>query len=213
MKISSLSFNLEKRLKPLNFRDKLALRVVKIMRFFADAFFKNRYGHRAVVLETVAAIPGMVGGMLKHFQCLRRIKDDDGWIKELLEEAENERMHLMTFIHIAQPNFLEKIIITLAQGIFGLFYLILYLCSSYTAHRFVGYLEEEAIISYSQYLKEIEEGKIPNIEAPSIAKEYWQLLDDAKLIDVIKAVLQDECKHREVNHYFANNLLSEKTVL
>lgn len=213
MKISSLNFDLKKRLKPLNFRDKFALNLVKIMRFFADAFFKKRYGHRAVVLETIAAIPGMIGGMLKHFQCLRRIKDDDGWIKELLEEAENERMHLMTFIHIAQPNFLEKIIIILAQGLFGLFYLILYLCSSYTAHRFVGYLEEEAIISYFQYLKEIEAGKIPNIKAPSIAKEYWQLLDDAKLIDVIKAVLQDECKHREVNHYFANNLLSEKKVL
>jgi ubiquinol oxidase len=179
------------------------------MRFFADAFFKKRYGHRAVVLETVAAIPGMVGGMLKHFQCLRQIKDDQGWINELLAEAENERMHLMTFIHIAQPNFLEKMIIILAQVIFGFFYFILYLCSSYTAHRLVGYLEEEAIISYSQYLKEIEDGQIPNIQAPSIAKDYWHLLDDAKLSDVIKAVLQDECKHREINHYFANDLLNE----
>lgn len=77
------------------------------MRFFADAFFAKRYGHRAVVLETVAGVPGMVGGMLQHLKSLRRCKDDQGWIKILLDEAENERMHLMTFIEIAQPNWLE----------------------------------------------------------------------------------------------------------
>jgi len=103
---------------PKNFRDKFAYCLVKFMRFFADSFFKKRYGHRAVVLETIAAIPGMVGAMLKHLQCLRRIQDDQGWIHTLLEEAENERMHLMVFIHIAQPNFLERLIIIIAQALF-----------------------------------------------------------------------------------------------
>ena len=72
--------------------------------FFADKFFANRYGNRAVVLETVAAVPGMVGGLLVHLKALRSIKDDEGWIRELLDEAENERMHLMTFIKIAEPS-------------------------------------------------------------------------------------------------------------
>jgi len=192
--------------RPNNFRDKVALFFVKSMRFFADTFFKKRYGHRAVVLETIAAIPGMVGAMVIHFKCLRRIKDDHGWIRNLLDEAENERMHLMTFIHIAQPSLFERILIIVAQGVFITFYLILYLCSSYTAHRLVGYLEEEAIISYSHYLKEVEEGRIPNSNIPPIAQTYWNLAKEARLSDLIKVVRDDEDKHRQNNHQFANDL-------
>lgn len=64
--------------QPIGVRDHVALSLVKFMRFFADTFFRKRYGHRAVILETVAAVPGMVGGMLKHLKCLRRIEDDGG---------------------------------------------------------------------------------------------------------------------------------------
>ena len=48
---------------PLQFSDRVALTFTKGMRFFADTFFKKRYGHRAVILETVAGVPGMVAGM------------------------------------------------------------------------------------------------------------------------------------------------------
>jgi len=37
----------------------------------------------------------MVAGMLIHLKSLRKMQDDKGWIKILLDEAENERMHLM----------------------------------------------------------------------------------------------------------------------
>src|SRR5262245_57394436 len=103
---------------PRDFSDRFALAVTKFARFFADTFFANRYGHRAVVLETIAAVPGMVGGALQHLRSLRRMESDQGWISTLLDEAENERMHLMTFVQIAQPSWLERLIILLAQGIF-----------------------------------------------------------------------------------------------
>jgi len=48
---------------PQDLRDRFALRLVKLMRIVPDMFFAKRYGHRAVVLETVAAVPGMVGGL------------------------------------------------------------------------------------------------------------------------------------------------------
>ena len=96
--------------KPENMSDRVALAFTKLLRFIADTFFKKKYGHRAVVLETVAAVPGMVGGMLIHLKSLRKIKEDKGWIKTLLDEAENERMHLMTFINIAQPTLFERIL-------------------------------------------------------------------------------------------------------
>jgi ubiquinol oxidase len=198
--------NLEIHHKPENLSDRIALAFTKLLRLIADTFFKKKYGHRAVVLETVAAVPGMVGGMLIHLKSLRRIKEDKGWIKTLLDEAENERMHLMTFINIAQPTLFERFLIMFAQFIFIVLYLFIYLISPRTAHRIVGYFEEEAVISYSQYLKEVEDGKIENVKAPKIAIDYWNLPLNSTLKDVIKVVRDDEAGHRDVNHGYANIL-------
>ena len=202
--------NLLRHHKPQNFSDHVALAFTKFLRLLADTFFKKKYGHRAVVLETVAAVPGMVAGMLLHLKSLRKMQDDKGWIKILLDEAANERMHLMTFIKIAKPTFIERIIIMLAQFIFILMYLIIYLFSQRTAHRIVGYFEEEAVISYTEYLKEIEEGKIENIKAPEIAINYWNLPLNSRLKDVVEVIRDDEAGHRDVNHSFANILNDKK---
>jgi ubiquinol oxidase len=190
---------------PENLSDRFALIFVKFLRFFADIFFAKRYGHRAIVLETVAAVPGMVAGALQHLRALRRMEDDQGWIRILLDEAENERMHLMTFIHIAKPSRLERILILFSQGVFYNFFFVLYLITPKTAHRIVGYFEEEAIVSYTEYLKEIDSGLHENVPAPRIAIEYWDLAPDARLRDVVKVIRDDEAGHRNVNHEFANS--------
>ncbi len=192
--------------KPRGAGDRIALGLVKLLRVFADLFFSKRYGHRAVVLETVAAVPGMVGGMLRHLRSLRRFEDDRGWIHTLLEEAENERQHLMTFMQIAQPGWFERALVLIAQGVFFNAFFVLYVVWPRVAHRFVGYLEEEAVISYTQYLGEIESGRTENAAAPQIAIDYWHLPADAKLADVVRVVRQDEAKHRDVNHGFADEL-------
>ncbi len=194
---------------PKNLSDRTAFIFTKFLRFLADTFFKKKYGHRAVVLETVAAVPGMVAGMLIHLKSLRKMQDDKGWIKTLLDEAENERMHLMTFIEIAKPTFIERLIILFAQFIFIIMYLIIYIVSQRTAHRIVGYFEEEAVISYTEYLKEIEDGKIENTQAPEIAVNYWNLPLNSKLKDVVRVIRDDEAGHRDVNHNFAD-ILNEK---
>jgi ubiquinol oxidase len=191
---------------PEGLSDRIALRLVKFMRVFADAFFSKRYGHRAVVLETVAAVPGMVGGLLQHLKALRHIREDEGWIRELLDEAENERMHLMTFIHIAKPSLFERALIMGGQAIFFNAYFFLYLFAPKTAHRVVGYLEEEAVVSYTSYLAEVDAGRVENVPAPKIAIDYWKLPEDARLREVIVAVRADEAKHRDVNHGFADVL-------
>ncbi len=191
---------------PTSFGDRVALRTVKFMRVFADAFFSKRYGHRAVVLETVAAVPGMVGGLLQHLKALRHIRDDQGWIRELLDEAENERMHLMTFIEIAQPSRFERAIIMFGQAIFYNAYFWLYLFTPRIAHRIVGYLEEEAVVSYTQYLAEIDAGRVENVPAPAIARDYWKLSSEARLRDVVIAVRADEAGHRDRNHQMADEL-------
>ena len=195
--------------EPKNRSDRIALAFTKFLRFIADTFFRKKYGHRAVVLETVAAVPGMVAGMLTHLRSLRKMEDDRGWIKVLLEEAENERMHLMTFIQVAKPTSLERFIIIVAQFIFIIMYSLIYLISQRTAHRIVGYFEEEAVFSYSEYLKELETGRIKDQPAPKIAIDYWNLPLHSTLKDVVRVVRDDEAGHRDVNHSFAN-ILNEK---
>lgn len=186
--------------------DRLAYGFTKALRFCADSFFAKRYGHRAIVLETVAAVPGMVGATLTHLRCLRNMCDDRGWIRTLMEEAENERMHLMTFIQVAKPSLFERCIILGVQWVFYLAFFALYLVSARTAHRVVGFFEEEAVISYTYYLEELDEGRAANVPAPAIARHYWKLPDDATLRDVVLVVRADEAHHRDVNHGFADEL-------
>lgn len=192
--------------EPKNLSDRFAYGFVKVLRFFADTFFAKRYGHRAIVLETVAAVPGMVAGSLQHLRSLRRMEDDNGMIRTLLDEAENERMHLMTFIKIAKPNKLERFIILITQGIFYNAFFLFYLIAPRSAHRVVGYFEEEAVISYTAYLQEIDEGRHENVPAPQVAIDYWNLPKDARLRDVILVIRDDEAGHRDVNHSFADLL-------
>src|SRR5271165_6720778 len=116
-------------------------------------------------------------------------------------------MHLMTFIQIAKPTWLERCIILGVQWAFYVPFLFLYLASARTAHRVVGYFGEEAVISYTHYLAQIDEGLVPNVPAPAIAKHYWKLSDDATLRDVVLVVRADEAHHRDVNHGFASELV------
>ena len=156
--------------RPEGISDRIAYAFTKMLRWTADTFFAERYGHRAVVLETVAAVPGMVGATINHLHCLRRMCDDKGWIKTLMDEAENERMHLMTFIEISKPTAFERAVIIGAQWVFYLFFFGLYLANRKTAHRVVGYFEEEAVISYTHYLADrrgpvSERSSTPNCQA------------------------------------------------
>ena len=184
--------------------DWFARSMTAFFRFFADAFFASRYGHRAVVLETVAGVPGMVAGMWVHLKSLRQAKTGYGpLIRELLAEAENERMHLMFFIDIAQPNWLERALILGAQLVFMAYYFVLYIVSPKTAHRMIHYFEEEAVNSYTAYLAQIEAGEIENCLAPRLAIDYYDLPADAKLSDMILRVRADEQGHADANLKFS----------
>ena len=186
-------------------RNFFAMSMTKFFRFMADTFFAKRYGHRAVVLETVAGVPGMVAGMMLHFKSLRKMKTGYGPdIREMLAEAENERMHLMFFIEIAQPNIFERLLVLLAQFIFMIFYAILYAIDFKTAHRMIGYFEEEAVKSYTEYLGMVKNGEVENVPAPQLAIDYYKMKKTAKLSDLIIKVRADEMHHSEVNHKYAD---------
>ncbi len=186
-------------------RDIFAKSMTKFFRLIADTFFANRYGHRAVVLETVAGVPGMVAGMWLHLKSLRKMKTGYGPdIREMLAEAENERMHLMFFIDIANPNWFERYLVLFAQLVFMLFYFIVYIVDYRTAHRMIAYFEQEAVKSYTEYLKLVESGEVENIPAPQLAIDYYKMKKSAKLSDLIKKVRADEEHHSKVNMEYSN---------
>ena len=189
----------------MRIRNAIAMGMTKFFRFFADTFFAKRYGHRAVVLETVAGVPGMVAGMWLHFKSLRKMKT--GWgpdIREMLAEAENERMHLMFFIEIAKPNVFERFLVLVAQVVFMVFYFFIYVLSYRLAHRMIAYFEEEAVRSYTDYLALVESGQVENVPAPQLAIDYYEMSENARLSDLIVKVRADEIHHSKVNHRYAD---------
>ena len=201
--------------KPQGIRDWISYSAMKCLRVSFDTLTSYKPGQmnealylrRFIFLETVAGVPGMIGGMIRHMKSLRTMSNDGGWIHHLLEEAENERMHLFTFIKLRNPGLGFRLAVLLTQAVFLVGYSATYLISSRAAHRFVGYLEEEAVKTYTNCIKELDEGRLPtwlNLKAPEDAVKYWGLPDGATFRDVLVAVRADEVMHREVNHHLAD---------
>ena len=90
----------------------MALRSIRMVRLMFDIV--SRYNEqkmtekqwltRVLFLETLAGVPGMVGGMCKHLKALRSLKIDHGMVHHLLDEAENERTHLFIFLELKKPG-------------------------------------------------------------------------------------------------------------
>lgn len=200
---------------PVTFSDKTALFAVRCVRLVFDtatlwnfgSVTKNKILYRAIFLETIAAIPGMVAAIIRHFRSLRNMSRDGGMLNMFIEEANNERMHLLTFIRMKEPGYLFRAAVIGSQFGFGTFFLTAYIINPTWCHRFIGYIEEEAVHTYTKILNEFdnaEEGSELYVwkeeDAPKIAKGYWHLGEYGNVHDVMKAVRADEAEHRDVNH-------------
>jgi len=173
---------------------------------------------RFIFLESIAGVPGMVAGMLRHLGSLRRLRRDNGWIETLLEESYNERMHLLTFLKMCEqpgPGWVMRTAILLAQGVFFNALFASYLVSPALTHRFVGYLEEEAVHTYTRCLAELERGRLPTwsdpaFAVPDVAVAYWDMAPGRRTMrDLLLYIRADEAVHRGVNHTFGNLVQEE----
>jgi hypothetical protein len=54
---------------------------------------EKKYMIRNVFLESVAGVPGMVAGMLRHLRSMRLMRRDNGWMETLLEERFVSKMN------------------------------------------------------------------------------------------------------------------------
>jgi hypothetical protein len=152
----------------------------------------------------------MVAGMLRHLHSLRRLKRDNGWIETLLEESYNERMHLLTFMKMCEPGPLMKFLVLGAQGVFFNAMFVVYLVSPRICHRFVGYLEEEAVHTYTRCIRELDAGCLPKwtderFRIPDMAVNYWKMPEGKRTMrDLVLYIRADEATHRGVNHTLSN---------
>lgn len=166
---------------------------------------------RLVMLESVAAIPGYAGSFIRHLKSVRKLRREQLWVETLVEEAQNERMHLLIYLQgfqdvVCAPTLPLKFFIYSSQFIFTWIYCAAYMFNPTLCHRFVGYLENSAVHTYKRFIVDAEKGFYPefDIPAPNIAKAYWKMDENATLADTLYYACADECKHREVNHTFAN---------
>lgn len=119
-----------------------------------------------------------------------------------------ERTHAsFHFLANQKTRVIFRFLILLVKGVVFNNFLLLYLLSAKTGHRAIGYLEEEAVKTYTRCLEDLDAGKITSwssLNANALAIDYWNLPKDAMFRDVLLAVRADECIHREVNHHFTN---------
>lgn len=165
---------------------------------------------RLILLESIAGLPGFVAAGFRHFRSLRRLRSDHGWIPTLLEEAENERMHLLLCLNTFKASSLTRYIVLGGQYIMAPFLMMVYLVHPKSMHRFVGYLEETACTTYVNVINKIQtpgtklHAAWANTPAPQMGIGYYRLPKDAMWVDCLKCMMADEANHRDVNHTFAD---------
>ncbi|EGC40116.1 hypothetical protein DICPUDRAFT_74305 [Dictyostelium purpureum] len=192
--------------EPKTIGDHFAYYTVIGLKKFSEIMFTNKHINFAIVLESIASVPGLCGGVILHLRALRTM-ESCSWIKTLMDEAENERIHLMVFIELTKATLFERILVTMAQFIVWFLYFIGYIISPKTMHRIVSYLEYEAVKTYTNFIKDIDLGLIENVPASKLAIEYWGLDNDATLRDMILVIRQDEVDHNIVNHQISKKIL------
>lgn len=165
---------------------------------------------RLIVLESFAGVPGFVAAGMRHFRSLRVLQRDHGWIHTLLEEAENERMHLLVCLKMFEAGPLTRLMCVGAQLALTPFLMGVYMINPKAMHRFVGYLEQTACETYHNIITHLEtpgtqlHAEWSELPAPEIAKGYWKLREEAKWLDALRCIYADESHHRDVNHTFAD---------
>jgi hypothetical protein len=165
---------------------------------------------RLIVLESIAGVPGFVAAGFRHFGSLRTLQRDNGWIATLLEEAENERMHLLLCLSKFEAGTITRTMVITAQMVMVPVLMTVYAIHPRSMHRFVGYLEETACKTYVNIIDHVETpGTHLHIawhdsDASNMAKGYYKLPENAKFVYCLKCMCADESHHRDVNHTFAD---------
>ncbi|PHU19673.1 Ubiquinol oxidase 2, mitochondrial [Capsicum chinense] len=94
---ADLSVDLRKHHVPKKFFDNVAYWLVKLLRIPTNLFFKERYSCRAIILKTVAGVPGMVGGV---YERITMFCDVEKSLKEIESHFDGTTLNLHGSIRI-----------------------------------------------------------------------------------------------------------------
>ena len=206
---------------PARVGDHAAIVLVRLQRWFADRFARERYLHRATVLKVVAPSPAFAAAVVQHFSCLIRVRENSK-ARMLLSEAENHQRHLHILMELAKPNPAEICAIYICQVVQFFVYLGLFTVAPRFAHRLVGYTLEESAVMYTHMINDIDAGKVgelPGGRLPDSAFKYWGMAhtpDDAatshngeppvgwSVRHLALLIRADEMEHRDNHHKAAN---------
>lgn len=164
----------------------------------------ERLFRRLMLMESLSAIPGMCGAVMRHLHSLRRMSRDRGWIYMLLQEAECERMHLLSMLKLSEPSILTRAGVVTGQFLAGVIYFTAYLITPKTCHRYQAYTCEWAVQEYTEAIDVAKQAGIDSVRPPQIALDYWSLSDEATLVDWMKCARADEAWWCHVNHTLAS---------
>jgi hypothetical protein len=119
-------------------------------------------------------------------------------------------MHLLICLNTFGASKPTRWLVLASQYVMAPFLMGVYLVHPKSMHRFVGYLEETACMTYVNTIQKIQTPGThlheawANTPAPKMAIGYYKLPADAKWVDTLKCMMADEANHRDVNHTFAD---------
>lgn len=173
---------------------------------FAKMIFGASFAEHALVLEGALASMQTSGAAHMQYAALRHLRADRQRIEDLLSEASNEHLHLLVLKRVTRLSWYGKVALWKTQFIYIPFFRLLYIASPSAAHRLIAYSEERLAGIYADWLLELLCGAATNAPAPAVAIQYWELGEDATLIELVNVLIADTAKNRDRNHQLADDL-------
>ncbi len=189
---------------PHTLGDYLSRGLVLFVYRLARIIFRSSFAEHTLVLEATLSSMQTSAAAHVHYAAIRNVRADRERIEELLGEASVEHLHVLVLKRITELSWYGRLAIWKMQFIYVPIYRLLYMLSPSAAHRLIAYSEERLAGIYADWLLALMCGAAENKDAPSLAIQYWELEDDASLIDVVNMFIADTAKHRDHNHLIAD---------
>lgn len=172
------------------------------------AAFTRGYGERleakALVLETLAAIPAIVIGAIRALRAQRR-RTDDALVRDCATEADNEHAHMLAFAAITELTWVDRLVVVMGQPVLAAAFALLHTVSERAAHRLCGHFEEEAMRTYAHHRAAVAAGR-PDPVLGAFACERWSLPMGSRLSALLPILEQEESEHGRRHHEVADAL-------
>lgn len=146
------------------------------------ALTENNWLNKTIMLETLAMTPLFAASIVRYWRSLGGLRQDKGWVHALLDDSENERMHLTNWMMVKRPNLMMRAFVLAQQAFYVPMFMFGYTFTPKMAYRAIGYIEEVGLTHYRLLLREIEREGSPVhswnfIPAPQVSREYWNMGD------------------------------------